>query len=180
MRWLGAAVIIGLVLVLTLVLREPTLDVTDQDELALIKNTLNQAQTKSFAGNREYCGYIGYTDDGRLASTKATRGRLDECTPRWPRNLDVIASWHTHAAYDEGAYSEVPTVNDIEADEAEGVDGYVGTPGGRLWYVDTTDMVVSQICGLRCLQSDPNFVRGSEGTIEQAYTYQELVQREAE
>lgn len=149
-------------------------------EIALAKQVLNQAQIRSTAENREYCGYIGYTDDGRLAATKATRGSLDECTPRWPRNLDVIASWHTHAAYDEGAYSEVPTVNDIEADEAEGVDGWVGTPGGRLWFVDTTDMVVSQICGLRCLRSDPNFVRGSEGPIKQSYTYRELLQREAE
>ncbi|MEO1139029.1 MAG: DUF4329 domain-containing protein [Pseudomonadota bacterium] len=149
-------------------------------EVAVAKHVLNQAQIRSTAENREYCGYIGYTKTGALASTRPMRGQQDECTPRWPKSLDVIASWHTHAAYDEDAYSEVPTVNDIEADEAEGVDGYVGTPGGRLWFVDTTDMIVSQLCGLRCLRSDPDFVKGAEGRIDQSYTYRELLRREAE
>ena len=46
-------------------------------------------------------------------------------------------------------------VGDIEADEDEGVDGFVATPGGRLWYVDTKDMIVRQLCSLNCLPQDP-------------------------
>lgn len=149
-------------------------------EISLAKQVLANAQAKSISQNREYCGYLGYTAGRKLASTKPTRGKRDECQPRWPRGLNVVASWHTHAGADAGAWSEVPTVVDIEADEAEGVDGYVGTPGGRVWFVDTTDMMVSQICGLRCLPSDAGFVRGSEGTILQSYTYRQLLMREAE
>lgn len=150
------------------------------DEIAVAREVLSRAQARSVAENREYCGYIGYTASGALATTRPRRGHLDECMPHWPDGLNVIASWHTHAGYDEQAWSEVPTVNDIEADEAEGVDGYIGTPGGRMWYVDTTDMVVSQLCGLGCIPPDPRYVRGAEGPIAQSYTYRELLRREAE
>jgi len=149
------------------------------EEIALVKATPSEAQIQSIAQNREFCGYFGYNDDGEMVSSDVTTGELDACTPVWPDNLDVFASWHTHAGYDESAWSEVPTVIDIEADEGEGVDGYVGTPGGRVWYTDTTDMVVSQVCGLGCIRSDPKFVKGSEGEIAQSYTYEEMLAREA-
>ena len=71
--------------------------------------------------------------------------------------------------------SEVPSGADMEGDEAEGIDGWVGTPGGRLWYIDTTDMITRQICGIGCIPSDPDFVRGDSGLIEQSYSYDELV-----
>ncbi|MEL6433219.1 MAG: DUF4329 domain-containing protein [Pseudomonadota bacterium] len=150
------------------------------EELAFIKSVLTAAQAMSIKSNREYCGYIGFDEDGRLRSTKARRGRSHECTPRWPDSLDVVASWHTHAGYDHDSLSEVPSVMDIEADEDEGVDGYVSTPGGRIWYVDTTAMEVSQVCGLGCILSDPTFQKGSEGSIAQSYTYKQLIKREEE
>ena len=58
----------------------------------------------------------------------------------------------------------------MEGDEDEGIDGWVATPGGRLWYIDTTDMVTFQICGIGCLPSDPD-----SGIIEQSYSYDDLV-----
>ncbi|QIE46563.1 DUF4329 domain-containing protein [Pseudohalocynthiibacter aestuariivivens] len=152
----------------------------DNTEIAFAKSVLASVQAKSIAENREYCGYLGRDAAGRLASGPSIRGKRDECTPVWPDALEVLASWHTHAGYDAVAWSEVPTVIDIEADEEEGIDGYVATPGGRLWYVDTTDMVVSQLCAVRCMQVDPRFVIGSEGEIETSYTYRQLLAREAE
>lgn len=148
-------------------------------ETALAKEVLARAQAASISENREYCGYLGYGEDGQLVSTDATRGQRDECITDWPDDIDVVASWHTHAGFDDGALSEVPSARDMEADEEEGIDGYVATPGGRLWYVDTTDMVTSQLCGLGCIRSDPAFVTGVEGEIATSYTYQELLQREA-
>lgn len=170
------SVLAGLVLILGL---PATASAQSAYEVRAAKAVLAKAQARSIAENREYCGYLGYSSSGALVSTRPRRGNLDECTPNWPRNIEVVASWHTHAAYDEGAWSEVPTVNDIEADEAEGVDGYISTPGGRVWYVDTTDMVVSQLCGLGCIRSDPRFKRGAEGQIQQSYTYRQLLRREA-
>ncbi len=152
----------------------------DQRELNYVRSIFDTVQARSISENREYCGYFGYTADGRLASTPAYPGKFDECTPEWPEDLDVIASWHTHGAYDEQTWSEVPSVMDIEADEDEGIDGYVATPGGRLWYVDTTDMVVFQICSYGCLGTDSGFTKGAEGDIARSYTYQELIRREAE
>lgn len=150
------------------------------EELQLVRQLIAKAQPKSFEENREYCGYIGYNNDGELAATRIKRGRTDECRPPRAHGLEIIASWHTHAGFDREAYSEVPSVTDIEADEAEGIDGFLATPGGRLWYIDTEDMVVSQLCGLGCVLSDPNFEKGAEGKILQSYTYEEMLRREAE
>ena len=41
-------------------------------------------------------------------------------------------------------------------------------------------MIVRQICGLGCLPQDPNFVEGDAGPVEISYTYQELLDYEAE
>lgn len=151
-----------------------------RDEVAFAKAVLASVQARSIALNREYCGYLGLDESGEFASGPVTRGSLDECTPVWPEDIEVLASWHTHAGYDSGAWSEVPTVIDIEADEDDGVDGYVATPGGRFWFIDTTDMVVSQLCRGPCMMVDPRFVKGSEGEIAQSYTYRQLLRREAE
>ncbi len=152
----------------------------ENDEIRFVMGLFAQIQPISFAENREYCGYIGLDDNDRWVSTPVTRGQRDECTPEWPEDFDPFASFHTHAGFDLDAYSEVPSVIDIEADEEEGVDGWVATPGGRLWFVDTTDMVVSQICGTGCLNQDPKFVEGAMGVIEQSYTYEEMLALEAQ
>lgn len=151
-----------------------------RDELNVVRQVFAQIQPISTARNREYCGYLGFDGLGQLTTTAPVRGRKDECEPDAPDDFDIVASWHTHAGFDEGAYSEVPSVTDFEADEDEGIDGYLATPGGRLWYIDTTDGVVSQVCGLGCLFQDPDFVPGVEGRIERSYTYEDLLRREAE
>jgi len=73
--------------------------------------------------------------------------------------------------------SETPSGTDMEGDEEEGIDGWGSTPGGRLWYIDTTDMVTFQICGIGCMPQDPNFIEGDDGFIADQYTYDELVER---
>lgn len=147
-----------------------------QDEITFVKELFAELQQKSFERNREYCGFIGYDADGVLVANRAKRGRADSCTPRWPNRLDVIASYHTHGAYDIDAWSEIPSGDDMESDEADGVDGWVATPGGRLWYIDTEDMVTFQVCGIGCLPQDPNFVPAPEDNIQQSYSYDELVE----
>ena len=61
-----------------------------------------------------------------------------------------------------------------KADEAEGIDGYTSTPGGRFWYVDGTELVVSQICGVGCMIQDSNFEVGLDGCIEVSYSIEEM------
>ncbi len=152
----------------------------DRNEVRFVKSVLSQLQDLSFKEDREYCGYIGLDRSGRLKSSVAYKGRMDSCDAQFPEDIDVVASFHTHGSFLEDAAAEVPSVNDMEADEEEGVDGYVSTPGGRLWYIDTTDMITFQLCGIGCLKKDPKFVQGVDGEVLQSYTYEELIERENE
>ena len=140
---------------------------------------LNQLQAVSFAKNREYCGYLVRAPDGKLKATAAKKGRIGSCLAKDPPDdYLVVASYHTHGAFDYDVPAEFPSVGDVEADEAEGIDGYVSTPGGRVWYVDGSDLIVSQICGLGCVAQDPNFEAGLDGHIEESYTLDERSDQE--
>lgn len=150
-------------------------------EAEFAKVTLNTLQSKSFATDREFCGYILRTQTGALAATTANKGRISSCLARDPP-MDhlIVASYHTHGAFEYDTPAEFPSVGDVEADESEGTDGYVSTPGGRLWYVDGHDLIASQICGAGCVAQDPNFEAGLDGQIELSYTLDELRASEAE
>ncbi len=144
------------------------------DELALVRNLFAQINPQSISENTEYCGYIGYTADGTLAASKPTRGELDSCMGE-DDGLDVVASYHTHGAWSPDYASEVPSGEDMEGDADEGIDGWLATPGGRLWYIDTNDMIASQICGAGCLPSDPKYSASGDGIIQISYSYDDLV-----
>ncbi|MCT8159853.1 DUF4329 domain-containing protein [Pseudoruegeria sp. SHC-113] len=135
------------------------------EEMRFAKAFLNALQERSFARNREYCGYFGYTPEGRLAATQPRRGQADSCLMRWSTQIEVFASYHTHGAFDPGHFNEFPSSTDIESDRAEGINGYVATPGGRLWFVDGARGTARQLCGLGCLKQDPGFVAGLDGVI---------------
>lgn len=146
------------------------------NEVALVRQVFAQIQPLSFRDNREYCGYIGLNFDGELVATPATRGRVDSCFAADPDELEILyASYHTHGGYVPEDAVEVPSVEDVEGDVDEGVDGYVATPGGRLWYIDTEDMIVSQICGVGCLPSDPRFLPGASANVAPGYSYDQLI-----
>ncbi len=147
-------------------------------EARFAKAVLQQIQSISFRKNREYCGYIGYDQNGVLFASNARKGRMNECTGAAPDNMSIVASYHTHGAFDPEVPAEFPSATDLEADEAEGIDGYIGTPGGRFWFSDSTDMMVSQICGVACLKQDPKFVEGLDGNIHVSYIYRELLEFE--
>ncbi|MCK0138071.1 DUF4329 domain-containing protein [Aliiroseovarius sp. F47248L] len=147
-------------------------------ELVLVKKVFVKLQPISIRANREYCGYIGYDRSGKLVASKAKRGGKGTCMANDPVNLvRVIASYHTHGAFSTRYANEVPSGDDMETDELEGVDGWVATPGGRLWYIDTTDMVTSQICGIGCLPMDARFREGDMGKIAPSYSYNQLIEK---
>ncbi|PTX55566.1 uncharacterized protein DUF4329 [Litoreibacter ponti] len=152
----------------------------DRTLQATARQLLTGLQARSFKTGREFCGLIGRTAQGQLVATKSYRGGLDGCTPRNFRDesIEPIASFHTHAAYDPDADSEVPSFNDLVADTDEGVVGFVSTPGGRFWVTIPEQDRVVQICGLRCLPQDRDFVAGEWGPIAKSYTRRQLKQRE--
>ena len=146
------------------------------DEEALIRSVFADLNPTSIEQNVEFCGYIGFTADGELAYSQPTRGDEGSCLSDDPTNLELItASYHTHGGFSPDYSSELLSGTDMKGDEDEGIDGWVSTPGGRLWYIDTTDMVTFQICGIGCLPSDPEFIAGDSGIIEQSYSYDDLV-----
>lgn len=148
------------------------------EETALVRSVFEKLNPRSIAENVEYCGYIGRDRHGRLFASKPNRGQIDTCVPYPPRAMVVVeASYHTHGAYSLDFYNEMPSGSDMEADEAEGIDGWVATPGGRLWYIDTEQMDTWLVCGRGCLPADPAFVGGSDGIIPPRFAYSDLVRR---
>ncbi|MFN3226486.1 MAG: DUF4329 domain-containing protein [Hyphomicrobiales bacterium] len=150
------------------------------EELALVKQVFDDLQQRSFARNAEYCGYVGYDRDDNLVASEITPGDLSGCTPDWPEDFEIepVASFHTHGGYDPDSWSEIPSVDDMLADEEEGVDGWVATPGGRLWFLDTTEMTARQMCGLGCLRQDPAFQPETRIIVDEFYTLEELIELE--
>lgn len=150
----------------------------EAEEERLIRFVFAQLNPISIAENIEYCGYVGFDAEGTKIASDATPGDESSCLADDPVEIEVItASYHTHGSFSTDYSSEIPSGTDMEGDEEEGIDGWVATPGGRLWYIDTVDMVTWQVCGIGCLPTDPDFVRGDMGPIADEYTYDELVQR---
>ena len=140
---------------------------------------LDAIQPQSITENREYCGYMGIGPDGGFEATKPRRGRARSCPlPKYPVEFEITASYHTHAAFDHGTDSEVPSTQDITTDIEDQTFGYIATPGGRIWLVDWRDGTARQLCGIGCVTSDPAFVPGYAGFIKSRYSLPEIENRE--
>ena len=140
-------------------------------EIAFIKVELNALQPRSIAENREYCGYLGLDLTGRFAVSPPKRGSLDGCTPDDPpASLRLIASYHTHAAYSYDYDSEAPSPDDLMGDIAEGVDGYIATPGGRVWFNDVAAQTAILLCDINCIFADPRYIPDPDYPIANRYS----------
>lgn len=144
-------------------------------ELAFVTEILTGLQRRSFAESREFCGYIGLSRDGAWISTPISRGDEASCPlPSVPPGMRIVASFHTHSTYSPDYASEWPTVQDVLTDAETGIDGYISTPGGRLWHVDTDTLTVRELCGRACLPQDPNYVAADDGPLRPVMTLREL------
>ena len=146
----------------------------DAEELRLARDVLTRLQEQSFDKKREYCGYIGYNENGVRTASVPETGASDSCSAPFPRNMAITASYHTHGDFDDGYFNEVPSTIDMEGDKEFYMNGNVATPGGRLWYIDTQIMVARQVCGISCLPTSSRFEKGDMGEIAQSYTYEAL------
>lgn len=164
----SAVVLIGLMLTSTAATAQSA------EEIRFAKAWLNSLQQISFEENREYCGYLGRTADGRFAATRARKGQEDSCYMRWSSKIDIFASYHTHGGFDPDHYNEIPSTDDLRGDYADGVNGYVATPGGRLWFIDGQRRTARQICSIGCLQQDPEFIAGVDGPIPKVLRYSDI------
>lgn len=146
-----------------------------RNEITFARLQLAALQRKSITRNREYCGYFGYNRENQLVSGPIKRGGQSGCRPIWPQNtVRLVASFHTHGAFDARIASELPSLEDVAADVADGNFGFVATPGGRMWLIDPRDSSVRLICDVGCLPQDRNFVRGLTGNIQNRYNWAQL------
>lgn len=134
---------------------------------------LDRVQPISIGDGVEYCGLFIRDDDGRLIATPPRRGKADSCQPEdGPDGVAILASWHTHGAYDRDADTEVPSWDDLDSDIDEEIDGYIATPGGRLWLNDAAGEKSILLCGEGCVVSDPDYLPcpafppGTEHTLD--------------
>ena len=150
----------------------------DARETEFVMGLMEQMNRLSVAFNREVCGFILQDDEGNYSSTKASWGGEASCAsmPLEP-GMRAVSSWHTHAAWGRGYDGEVPSIQDVEGDMRFGVNGWVGTPGGRLWHVNGTTGTMSQVCGRGCLPEDPNFFPEEHGPVAEVYTLDALYTR---
>ncbi|MGR3616925.1 MAG: DUF4329 domain-containing protein [Paracoccaceae bacterium] len=148
-------------------------------EVAFAKSVLNGLQAQSIAENREYCGFIGLNPDGSFAATPAKRGNKGSCRPEDSLNdVELLASYHTHAGHSANYDSEVASYSDLEADILEGVDGYISTPGGRVWFNDSSAQTSTLLCGVGCVTADAEYDASDLIPVQNQYTLEGLEQRE--
>lgn len=150
----------------------------DRAEADFAVSLLNGMQAESIARNREFCGYIGRNRAGELVATKPAVGDAYSCRSTVPpRSWDVLASYHTHSAFDPRADSEVPSALDLRGDIAEKVNGYVSTPGGRVWFADWMAREVRILCDLGCVVTDPAFVVLPDDAVRRRFSLEALERR---
>jgi hypothetical protein len=152
---------------------QPPIAAKTDDVDAFATTLLNDIQPASIAEGREYCGYIFESGAGGLAATAPRRGSEDYCDLPEPDD-SVIASYHTHGGYSEDYDNEVPSTDDVMGDFDAGIDGYIGTPGGRVWLVDYDAQIARQLCSEMCITSDPKNDPGDAGFVPQSFTLDEL------
>lgn len=139
---------------------------------------LDSIQAASIAERREFCGYFFRDNTGRIQGTPPRAGTFASCNMPAPRQgSGVIGSYHTHGAYGPRFDNEVPSVTDIQSDVQLGLNGYVSTPGGRVWRVNHLTRDTEQLCGLGCVTRDPGFVPRNESSVLARFTLMQLAIR---
>ncbi len=146
---------------------------------AFAREELDALQQPSFAGDRELCGIIFETAEGELGVSRPTSGDEASCDISFfdEPGMVPVASFHTHGKYSRQYDGEVPSLVDLESDIANGMDGYIATPGGRFWHIDHEARTARMVCGPGCLTTDPNFTECVGDAIARSYTLETLAAR---
>lgn len=132
---------------------------TTEEVTAFARTQLAGLQARSIAQDTEYCGIIFEDSNGELGASRILTGERASCDIAYfdEPGMAPVASFHTHGAFSEDYDSEVPSTIDLESDIASRMDGYVSTPGGRLWRNDWKARQSELLCGHACLPADPDY-----------------------
>lgn len=154
--------------------------VVPQSEVqAFAKEQLNALQEQSFSENIELCGIIFETSEGELGASRKTGGDEATCDLSYfdEPGMVPIASFHTHGRFSQNYDGEVPSITDMQSDIASGLDGFISTPGGRLWHIDHESEVANLVCGPNCLIQDARYQPCANDVIPDRYSLSELAAR---
>jgi hypothetical protein len=153
--------------------------VSDRNLAAYAKTTLDGLQAKSFTESREYCGLIFEDDDGNLSTSRISKGTASECEFSWqvPLGKYAAATFHTHGSFNDEYDGEAPSLIDMKTDIADRIHGFIATPGGRVWQIDWREEVAVQLCGLNCVEQDPDYKPCYSFQPVERYSYGELKAR---
>lgn len=127
-------------------------------EIEYVKEVLAEVQKTSLDEGLEYCGFIGQDKAGNFRTWPATKGEPNFCEPNFnylDRDFYVLANYHTHGSPSVEHETETPSFVDMYSTHLAGQDGYVVTPGGRLWYMDSREITAELLCAARCMPYDP-------------------------
>lgn len=146
---------------------------------AFARDRLDTMQARSFAENVELCAIIFEDSGGNLGATPARAGSEAACDLRYfdEPGMAPLASMHTHGAFSQTYDSEVPSLIDIESDIDGEIDGYVATPGGRLWRIDWRQARAVLVCREGCLEQDPAYRPCPDDPIAAAFSLAQLTAR---
>lgn len=146
---------------------------------AFARARLGAMQARSFAEKVELCAIIFEDREGALQSSEVRAGDEATCDLRYfdEPGMAPLASIHTHGPFDADYDSEVPSMIDLEGDIESQMDGYVATPGGRLWRVDWERERTVLVCGAGCLAQHPAYRACPDDTVAASYTGPELAAR---
>ena len=141
---------------------------------------LDAYQARSFDQNREFCGFL-YREAGELRASQPVRGSSDSCTIAFDDapadSNDIVATFHSHAAYDADYDNEAPSLADFRTAMADELDDYVATPGGRLWRISAQHEAALLVCGPGCLRVDRDQRRCSADEGRTSFRLKELEAR---
>ncbi|KEO91301.1 hypothetical protein EH31_01165 [Erythrobacter longus] len=146
---------------------------------AFAKEQLDALQTRSFAENIELCGIIFETSEGELGASRKIGGDESTCDLSYfdEPGMVPVASFHTHGRFSRDYDTEVPSLTDIQSDIESGFDGYVSTPGGRLWHIDHEAQVANLVCGPNCMIQDARYEPCEDDVIPDRFTISQLADR---
>ncbi|MGV6887751.1 DUF4329 domain-containing protein [Rhodophyticola sp. SM2404] len=167
-----------LIAALALLVFSNTANAQSAEETEFMIALMHSMNPASIQNNREICGHVLRGPNGRMTSSKISWGGPASCAslPIAP-GVEVLSSWHTHAAWAPSYDNEVPSTVDVEGDLSRGINGWVGTPGGRLWFINGQTGDMHQVCEEGCLPVDPNIGLDGNAPVAKNYTLEELYTR---
>ncbi|HEC13385.1 MAG TPA: DUF4329 domain-containing protein [Acidiferrobacteraceae bacterium] len=113
-------------------------------------SVLNGINPTSVTENREYGGWVYRIGDGSFSSTTPVAGsvasvNIGDPVTSVPPGTTSTASYHTHGGPDPRFLNEVFSSTDINLDNVQGVDGYLGTPGAKFLFHNRLSGQITQI-----------------------------------